>query len=213
MCPTASTLQTPQACTIIGAKTRLIDKGSPSLLKPLMLRRRESYMECLVQRLRSTSLRGQTRADSTQLNSLGRSRWPRLVAMAIGVPGLVATAPVVAQAVSQATSVERGMVVDCLLPGALRKLGSAFTYLTPRTVARLTVEVCAIRGGEYVLFDRADPKTALKIWHDSATKGDSVAQFRVGQIYEMGLGTSPDYEAAAKLGIAKLRIRGIALQR
>jgi hypothetical protein len=89
------------------------------------------------------------------------------------------------------------MVVDCLLPGAVRKLGANVTYLTPRKVGKVTVKECEVRGGEYVLFDRADPATALKIWKPAAEQGDAVAQFRLGQIYEMGLGGTPDYQSAA----------------
>lgn len=57
---------------------------------------------------------------------------------------------------------------------------------------------CETRGGLYVLFDAADPATALKIWLDSARQGDANAQNRVGQIYELGIGTMPNYEEAAK---------------
>ncbi len=89
------------------------------------------------------------------------------------------------------------MIVDCLLPGVVRKLGANVTYLTPRKVAKVTVKECEVRGGEYVLFDRSDPATALKIWRPAAEQGDAVSQFRVGQIYEMGLNGTPDYQSAA----------------
>lgn len=102
------------------------------------------------------------------------------------------------QPVSDAMAVPRGMIVDCLLPGAVRKLGASMTYLTPRKVERLAVQECEIRGGEYVLFDRADPQTALKIWQQPAAQGDAVAQFRLGQIYEMGVGAEANYQAAAE---------------
>ncbi len=88
-------------------------------------------------------------------------------------------------------------VVDCRLPGATRKLGSGAMYLMPGRVITTAVKECEVRGGEYVLFDRADPATALKIWRNAAEQGDAVAQFRVGQIYEMGLGAAPDYATAA----------------
>jgi hypothetical protein len=120
-----------------------------------------------------------------------------LTAALAGTCAVVVSPPSQAQAVGEALAVERNLIVDCLLPGAVRKLGSKLTYLTPRKVVRQTVQECEIRGGEYVLFDRADPKTALKIWQDAATQGDAMAQFRVGQIHEMGIGTAPDYEAAA----------------
>lgn len=89
------------------------------------------------------------------------------------------------------------LIVDCLLPGQVRKLGSAMTYLTPRRPIKTTAVDCEIRGGEYTAFDRADYRSALHIWLPQAKKGDADAQNYVGEIYEKGLGTIPDYKAAA----------------
>lgn len=86
-------------------------------------------------------------------------------------------------------------VVDCLLPGQLRKLGNT-TYLTPRRPIKTTAADCNIRGGEYVAYDRADYKTALKVWLPAAEAGDAEAQVAVGEIFEQGLGLEPNYEAA-----------------
>tara|TARA_R110002167_G_scaffold88917_1_gene239667 strand:+ start:285 stop:1925 length:1641 start_codon:yes stop_codon:yes gene_type:complete len=86
-------------------------------------------------------------------------------------------------------------IVDCLLPGQMRKLGN-MTYLSPRRPIKTTAADCNIRGGEYVAFDRADYKTALKIWLPAAEAGDADAQLAVGEIFEKGLGTEPNYEAA-----------------
>ncbi len=96
-----------------------------------------------------------------------------------------------------ALTLDGNMIVDCLLPGAVRKLGAGVTYLTPRKVVKVAVKECEVRGGEYVLFDRADPATALRIWQPAAEQGDAVAQYRVGQIHEMGTNGTPDYQAAA----------------
>lgn len=87
-------------------------------------------------------------------------------------------------------------VVDCLLPGQVRRLGAG-TYLTPRRPMRTTASDCRIRGGEYVEYDRADYKTALKVWLPSAEEGDAEAQTNVGEIFERGLGGEPNYEMAA----------------
>jgi hypothetical protein len=87
-------------------------------------------------------------------------------------------------------------VVECLLPGQVRQLGNK-TYLAPRRPTRTTASDCRIRGGEYVAYDRADYKSALRIWMDAANAGDAEAQTNVGEIYERGLGDSPNYEAAA----------------
>ena len=86
-------------------------------------------------------------------------------------------------------------IVDCLLPGQVRMLGNT-TYLTQRRPIHTTTSDCSIRGGEYVAYDRADYKSALKVWMDAATAGDAEAQNNVGEIYERGIGGSPNYEAA-----------------
>jgi hypothetical protein len=89
------------------------------------------------------------------------------------------------------------LVVDCLLPGQVRQLGQAMTYLTQRRPIKTSAQDCAIRGGEYVSYDRADYKTALSIWLPQAQQGNPEAQVYVGEIYEKGLGLAPDYRAAA----------------
>jgi len=86
-------------------------------------------------------------------------------------------------------------VVDCLLPGQVRRLGNT-SYMTPRRPTRTTAADCSIRGGEYVAYDRADYKTALTVWMAAAEGGDAEAQTNVGEIFERGLGGSPNYEAA-----------------
>jgi uncharacterized caspase-like protein len=86
-------------------------------------------------------------------------------------------------------------IVECLLPGQVRQLGKS-TYLTQRRPTRTTTADCRIRGGEYVSYDRADYKSALRIWMAAAEAGDAEAQSNVGEIYERGLGGEPNYEAA-----------------
>lgn len=86
-------------------------------------------------------------------------------------------------------------VVDCLLPGQVRQLGTR-TYLTARRPVKTTAADCRIRGGEYVAYDRADYKSALNVWMPSAEAGDADAQVNVGEIFERGLGSEPNYEAA-----------------
>lgn len=88
------------------------------------------------------------------------------------------------------------LVVDCLLPAQVRKLGEHFTYLAARQPIRTTAVDCEIRGGEYVAYDRANYATALKIWLPKAQEGDPQAQTYVGEIFEKGLGIQPDYQAA-----------------
>ncbi len=86
-------------------------------------------------------------------------------------------------------------IVDCLLPGQVRSLGN-MTYLTSRRPTRTNAADCRIRGGEYVAYDRADYKSALRVWMDLANTGDPAAMTNVGEIYERGLGGEPNYAAA-----------------
>jgi TPR repeat protein len=89
------------------------------------------------------------------------------------------------------------LVVDCLLPPQVRRLGTQMTYLAARRPVQTTAQDCAIRGGEYVAYDRAHYSQALRIWMPLADEGDPDAQTKVGEIYERGLGTAPDYAQAA----------------
>lgn len=92
---------------------------------------------------------------------------------------------------------DRVLIVDCLLPGEVRQLGLRATFVTPRKPVKSTADECAIRGGEYVKFARANFSTAMQVWKESAGKGDAQAQVYVGEIYEKGLGLPPDYAQAA----------------
>jgi hypothetical protein len=88
-------------------------------------------------------------------------------------------------------------IVDCLLPGQVRQLGNS-TFLSQRRPIRTTTAECSIRGGEYVAYDRADIKQALRIWLETAQGGDPEAMTNVGEIYERGMGVPPDYATAAE---------------
>jgi hypothetical protein len=87
-------------------------------------------------------------------------------------------------------------IVECLLPGQVRQLGNT-TYVTQRRPTRTTTADCRIRGGEYVAYDRADYKSALRIWMAAAEAGDPEAQTNVGEIFERGIGGASNPEAAA----------------
>jgi hypothetical protein len=71
------------------------------------------------------------------------------------------------------------------------------TFSTLRRPTRTTETECRVRGGEWVSYDRAKLETALAIWQGAADAGDAEAQTVVGEIYEKGLGTTPDYAHAA----------------
>jgi len=109
--------------------------------------------------------------------------------------GAAATDSAHGKAIEGQTAIADLYVVDCLLPGQVRQLGSR-TYLTQRRPVRTTAADCRIRGGEYVAYDRADYRSALDVWMPSAEAGDAEAQVNVGEIFERGLGATPNYEAA-----------------
>ncbi len=102
-----------------------------------------------------------------------------------------------ASSAGRATSADDLLVVDCLLPGQIRRLGTQMTYLSARRPIQTTAQDCAIRGGEYVAYDRTTYQSALQLWMPLAETGDPDAQNKVGEIYERGLGGRPDYEMAA----------------
>lgn len=106
-------------------------------------------------------------------------------------------------ALGNATAAEPGrdgdalLIVDCALPGQVRQLGT-MTYLAPRRAVKTSASDCAIRGGEYVAYDRASLASALRVWMPQAEAGDQAARTNVGEIYEKGIGGTPDYASAAK---------------
>ena len=87
-------------------------------------------------------------------------------------------------------------IVDCLLPPQVRQLGSNYTYMAPRKPARLSARDCAVRGGEYVAYDKASFSSAAKMWLPEAQGGNPKAQSYLGELYEKGLGGTPDYKSA-----------------
>lgn len=97
----------------------------------------------------------------------------------------------------RAASADDLLIVDCLLPGQVRKLGSRMTYLSARRPIQTTTQDCEIRGGEYVAYDRATYSSALRIWQPLAEQGDPDAQNKIGEIYERGIAGTPDYALAA----------------
>jgi hypothetical protein len=86
------------------------------------------------------------------------------------------------------------LIVDCLLPGKIKKLGSQVTFVSARQAVRTSATDCEIRGGEYTSYDRADYGTALQVWLEPAANGDAKAQNYVGEIYEK----QGDFQTAAQ---------------
>jgi len=88
------------------------------------------------------------------------------------------------------------MIVDCMLPGKIMRLGGGARYMGPRRPIKTTGADCEIRGGEYVAYDRASYASSLKVWLPDAKAGDAKAQTYVGEMFEQGLGTTPDFAMA-----------------
>ncbi len=116
------------------------------------------------------------------------------ILMALLAAGAVAPA----RASSPAADASDLLVVDCALPGQIRQLGRHTTYVAPRRPVRTTARDCRIRGGEYVVSDRATLASALAVWLQPARDGDPEAQTVVGELFERGAGNPPDYQAAAQ---------------
>ncbi len=87
-------------------------------------------------------------------------------------------------------------IVDCLLPPQIRQLGQNYTYTAPRKPAKLSAHDCALRGGEYVAYDKASFSSVAKMWLPEAQGGNAEAQAYMGELYERGINGSPDYESA-----------------
>ena len=97
-----------------------------------------------------------------------------------------------------AANMQDAVVVDCQLPGKLRRLGGMRTYLTPGRLMRTSAIVCRTRGGEYTLGDLASGTLSLQRWMVPAENGDPEAQYYVARIYATGMDDVPvDYAKAA----------------
>lgn len=88
------------------------------------------------------------------------------------------------------------LIVDCALPGQVKRLGQRITYLSSRKPVQTTAWECRVRGGEYVSHDRASAASSLKVWLEQAKAGNAYAQTMVGEIFQRGLGTQPDFVLA-----------------
>ncbi len=110
--------------------------------------------------------------------------------------GLAAAWPVAAKPSFPKTAADV-LIVDCLLPGQVRKLGRINSFLSPRRPARLSQFECGLRGGEYVEHDRANLQTSLSVWMASASSGNLEAMVMVGEAFAKGLGQEPDFAQAA----------------
>lgn len=118
-------------------------------------------------------------------------------ALSLALASCAQNEPTLTAPSSDAKNTEDLYIVDCLLPAQVKRLGTT-SYLGPRRPTRTTASDCSIRGGEYVSYDRADYRTALKVWLTQAEAGDAEAQNYVGEIFEKGLGQEPDFVSAVQ---------------
>jgi uncharacterized caspase-like protein len=117
------------------------------------------------------------------------------------------SAPV--RAAEQPAPGDEHLIVDCKIPGQIRKLGRSATFLTPRRILRTSQRDCEIRGGEYVLRDPASYASALAMWRPLAESGEARAQLYVGEIFEAGVNGDPDF-ARARTWYARAAEQGYA---
>jgi TPR repeat protein len=90
------------------------------------------------------------------------------------------------------------MMVDCRLGGQVRNIGLGQYRIFSNDIQKLSKAECEIRGGADGLASAADAEAPLSVWLGPATNGDATAQNRVGQIYELGIGTTVNSGEAAK---------------
>ena len=57
------------------------------------------------------------------------------------------------------------IIVDCVLPGQIRQLGTGMMYISRGPSKKLTAEECATRGGEFAIPGQSDYTRALMVWH------------------------------------------------
>ncbi|MCB1602608.1 MAG: hypothetical protein KDI66_21500, partial [Xanthomonadales bacterium] len=82
---------------------------------------------------------------------------------------------------SGATQLDDYFIVNCMLPGQVRRFGQ-MTQVTKLRPARLEAYLCRLRGGQYIEFDRADMATSVAIWTSLAESGDADAQLLLGRL-------------------------------
>ncbi|MCB2080755.1 MAG: caspase family protein [Novosphingobium sp.] len=117
----------------------------------------------------------------------------RLLACAVAL-GVAGTGAAPAQA-KDATDL---LIVDCLLPPAVQRLGNNVTYLRARKAVKIPAGECRKRGGEYTESGAETYASLMKIWLPAANAGDPEAQTNLGEIFEKGKGGPVQPEVAAQ---------------
>lgn len=129
------------------------------------------------------------------------------IALAIGLVGADAASA------AAAGSADDLLIVDCLLPGKVQRLGTGATYVRARKAIKTTAVDCRVRGGEYTESGNATYGSLTKIWLPLAQAGDVEAQTNLGEIFERGTGGPPQpdlavqwYQLAAEKGYARAQV-------
>ncbi|MGH8532665.1 MAG: tetratricopeptide repeat protein [Gammaproteobacteria bacterium] len=86
-------------------------------------------------------------------------------------------------------------VVDCILSNHGQGARADTSFRRSTRIVSATLKDCRARGGDYSL--NPDRASSLRLWLPVAESGDRMAQNRVGEIYENGMGAAPDYRRAA----------------
>ncbi len=90
------------------------------------------------------------------------------------------------------------LIVDCLLPPTVQRLGNAVTYLRARKAVKTSAQDCRKRGGEYSEPGHETFADLMKVWLPAANAGDTEAQTNLGEVFERGRGGAPQPELAAQ---------------
>jgi len=72
------------------------------------------------------------------------------------------------------------IIVDCVLPGQIRQLGTGMMYISRGPSEKLPAGECAIQGGRFALPGQTRYDKALLVWMPDAKAGDKIAQNYVG---------------------------------
>ncbi len=131
------------------------------------------------------------------MKNMNRTKFKLILISSISLLIIACGAPAVKTVHKGQITPDQLYIVDCLLPPQVRQLGQNYTYMAPRKPARLSARDCAVRGGEYVAYDKASFSSVAKMWLPEAQGGNAKAQSYLGELYEKGLNGNPDYESAA----------------
>jgi len=136
-----------------------------------------------------------TRSGRTRFGIAAGGGFGLLLALGALIPAPAAFAADAAPGASAAPDPDEFLIVDCRLPGRVRKLGTQMVYQMAGSVVRTAARDCSIRGGEYTLLDPSKYADAVKLWLPDAQAGDVKAQTNIGMLYEKA--SPPDYAQAA----------------